>query len=53
MKAPSAMREQIYDDDQICDLIEKAIQKGILVGTGRDIEDYTIGELDRLVNQVQ
>jgi len=53
MKAPSAMREKIYSDEEIVALLIKAQDMGLNLKKGSELEDYTIGELERLVTQVQ
>lgn len=48
-----AEREQIYTDTEIVDLLEKAYAMGLDLRKGSELEQYTIGELDRMVNQRQ
>jgi len=46
-------RERIYADEQIVQLLEKAAQMGLVLDKGSDLEQLTIGELERLVTVVQ
>jgi len=46
-------RERIYTDEEIVELLEKAAQMGFVLDKGSDMEQYTIGELERLVTVVQ
>ena len=42
-------RERIYTDEDICELLEKAVAMGFVLERGSELEALTIGELERLV----
>ena len=46
-------RERLFSDEEICELLEKAAALGLSLERGSDLEQLTIGELERLVNVVQ
>jgi hypothetical protein len=49
----SNLRERIYTDEEIVELLEKAARMGMPLSQGCELERYSIEELERLVTQVQ
>jgi hypothetical protein len=48
-----ASRERLYSDDDIAELLARAIRMGLNLEKGSDLEAIDIGELERLVTVVQ
>lgn len=42
-----------YDDERICELLEKARALGFSLDAGSEIKTLTLGQLDALVNRIQ
>ena len=50
---PLPESERLYSDDEIAELLEQAQSLGFSLEQGSELEHLTVGELDRLVHQVQ
>lgn len=46
-------RERLYSDEEVVELLERAMQMGLNLDKGSDLEALDIGELERLVTVVQ
>jgi hypothetical protein len=46
-------RERLYSDEEVCELLHKAMAMGLNLEKGSDLEYLDIGELERLVTVVQ
>ena len=49
----SVRSERMYSDDEIVELIQKAAMMGFSLEKGSPLEQLTIGDLERLVNECQ
>jgi len=45
--------ERLYSDEEICELLEKAQAMWLSLEKGSELEQITLGDLERLVTQVQ
>ena len=52
-KIRSVRSERIYTDGEIVEMLEKAEAMGYSMEKGSELEQCTIGDLDRLVNERQ
>lgn len=43
----------LYTHSEVCDLLEKAENLGFSLDRGSELEQLTVRQLDKLVNQVQ
>lgn len=53
MTNPAELRERMYSDEEIVELVQKAICMGLPVDTDKGLANLNIGELERLVTVVQ
>ena len=53
MSGPLELRERLYSDDDIEELLLKAQRMGLNLDKGSDLNQLEIGELERLVTVVQ